>query len=227
MDVFGAFQFCAIGILAAPVTIMLSSTYFEHAGRNIIFVWSGIILSGLLSLTVEFYRIRTHDCTHDNFGNRISTRISEFPYMNATCGLTCSVKDGPHSTMRKGSANDIYVIPAPDNLTFGEAMLLSAACCIPTILLIISMWIKILQINWRVRFGRVIDDESIGEVKTVNRILALLRKFFGIPIFAAAVLAVLIIGENNLFSRQVSQYTEPVANIGKSSCHLFRYPYCS
>lgn len=46
MDIYGAFQLCSIGILAAPVTVKLSRTYFYDPGRNLIFVWTGIILAG-------------------------------------------------------------------------------------------------------------------------------------------------------------------------------------
>jgi hypothetical protein len=46
MDIFGAFQLCAIGILAAPVTVKLSSTYFFDPRRNLIFAWTILILAG-------------------------------------------------------------------------------------------------------------------------------------------------------------------------------------
>jgi len=46
MDVYGAFQLCAIGILAAPVTVRLSTTYFYDPGRNTIFIWTGLVLAG-------------------------------------------------------------------------------------------------------------------------------------------------------------------------------------
>lgn len=46
MDIFGAFQLCSIGILAAPVTVKVSGTYFNDPGRNAIFAWTGLILSG-------------------------------------------------------------------------------------------------------------------------------------------------------------------------------------
>lgn len=49
MDIYGAFQLCTIGILAAPVTVRLSKTYFDAPGRNIIFLWTSFILSGKLS----------------------------------------------------------------------------------------------------------------------------------------------------------------------------------
>ena len=46
MDIYGAFQLCAVGILAAPVTVRLSNTYFYTVGRNLIFLWTGLLLSG-------------------------------------------------------------------------------------------------------------------------------------------------------------------------------------
>lgn len=46
LDIYGAFQFCAIGILAAPVTVRLSKTYFYDPGRNTIFLWAALILAG-------------------------------------------------------------------------------------------------------------------------------------------------------------------------------------
>ena len=46
MDVYGAFQLCSIGILAAPVTVRLSRTYFYNPGRNTIFLWTLLILAG-------------------------------------------------------------------------------------------------------------------------------------------------------------------------------------
>jgi hypothetical protein len=46
MDVYGAFQLCSIGILVAPMTVRLSTTYFNSRGRNTIFLWAGLILAG-------------------------------------------------------------------------------------------------------------------------------------------------------------------------------------
>ncbi len=57
MDVFGAFQLCSIGILAAPVTVRLSRTYFEDPGRNAIFVWSVLLLAGKHDLHITLHPI--------------------------------------------------------------------------------------------------------------------------------------------------------------------------
>lgn len=46
MDIYGAFQLCSIAILAAPVTVRLSTTYFNDPGRNTIFLWTIFILAG-------------------------------------------------------------------------------------------------------------------------------------------------------------------------------------
>jgi hypothetical protein len=46
MDVYGAFQMCSLGMLAAPITVKLSKTYFNDPARNTIFLWTGLILAG-------------------------------------------------------------------------------------------------------------------------------------------------------------------------------------
>ncbi|KAL1959057.1 hypothetical protein VTO42DRAFT_3298 [Malbranchea cinnamomea] len=227
MDVYGAFQLCSIGILAAPVTARLSRTYFYDPGRNTIFLWTGLILAGLLSLTVEFFRIQTISCTHDGTGKPVSPNPGEFPYGNS-CGLTCSPDDGPFSPLRGGAANDIHVIPAPDKLTFGTATLLAAACCVPAILSLIFVWAKILELNWKMRFGEgdggnerndeLTEDTHGAIVKKVDQVNALIRRLLSVvevPVFGAAVLAIVIMGERNFFSPQVKYQTEPLAAIGQ------------
>jgi hypothetical protein len=60
MDVYGAFQLCSLGILAGPVTVRLSKTYFDAPGRNIIFLWTGIILAGKFRLYKQVRYIGTY-----------------------------------------------------------------------------------------------------------------------------------------------------------------------
>ncbi|KAF7563387.1 hypothetical protein G7046_g717 [Stylonectria norvegica] len=227
MDVFGAFQLCSIGILAAPVTVRLSRTYFNDPGRNTIFIWAGLLLAGLLSLTVEFYRINTSSCMRDRISNPITPNETTFPYGENTCGLTCSVDLGPFSPMRGGSVNNIYVIPAPDRLTFGAATLLAAACCVHAILWLASMCDKILEINWRSRWSGRGEREQVDEPiegtngATTKKMLGVNEKirFFlsvaAVPVFGGAGLTILIIGERNFFSPQVSYQTEPIGSVGQ------------
>ncbi|OBS18913.1 hypothetical protein FPOA_10639 [Fusarium poae] len=224
MDIYGAFQLCAIGILAAPVTVMMSKTYFNDPGRNTIFLWTFLLLIGLLSMTVEFYRIETHDCTKDVSGNPVSNIASDFNYIDGNnCGLICSTQDGPTSPMRGGSADNIYVVPAPHTLTFGAATLLAAACCVHAVLCLVSMWDRVLEINWRRRFGRQEEEDNTSEeedankgvMKTVNDTIGFFLRILAVPVFGGAGLAILIVGEINFFSPQVEYQTEPMANIGQ------------
>jgi hypothetical protein len=46
MDVYGAFQMCSLGMLAVPITLKLSKTYFYDPARNTIFFWSALNLAG-------------------------------------------------------------------------------------------------------------------------------------------------------------------------------------
>lgn len=225
MDIYGAFQLCALGILAAPLTARISRTYFNNPGRNLIFLWFGLILAGLLSLTVEFLRTATHQCLQTDAGLPL-THISQWNYGDV-CGLTCSPDAGPFSPMRQDAADNIYVIPAPTVFTLGTATLLSAACCIPPVLSMVSMWNKILQINWRARFGNEPNPEDMHQpiegtnnatpmsVKAINGRIRAFLSVVEAPVFGAAILAVLIIGERNFFSTQVDYQTEPIASIGQ------------
>ena len=73
MDVYGAFQLCSIGILAAPVTVKLSRTYFYDPGRNTIFAWTALILAGeLLAVShQEALLIRIHTFRSPQLNSRV------------------------------------------------------------------------------------------------------------------------------------------------------------
>lgn len=208
-------EICAIGVLAGPVTVKISQTYFNTPGRNLIFIWTGILLSGLLSLTVEFFRATSVPCP-----------ASDFSWGEDGCGLACSPDHGPASPLRGGSQNNIYVIEAPHLLPFGTATLLSAACCIPAILSLASTWNKILKLNWTIRFGDSQDmdapNEPISGTKStpakmmkVNERIRFYLSMVEIPVFGAAILAILIVGERNFFDYRVSYMTEPIASVGQ------------
>ncbi|KAL7923709.1 hypothetical protein ACQKWADRAFT_289103 [Trichoderma austrokoningii] len=230
MDVYGAFQLCSIAILVAPMTVRLSKTYFNTRGRNTIFLWAGLILAGLLSLTIEFYRIQAFPCQQDGQGHPISNNPSKFPYgENTTCGLHCSVGDGPSSPMRQGSANNIYVIPVPRVLTFGTATLLAAGCCVHTIVWMASMTDKVFESKWksRLRLGIGADDTPVdepilgtngatkGTMIGVNSRIRYFLSVVAVPVFGGAGLAIIIVGEINFFSGPVSYQVEPLASIGQ------------
>jgi hypothetical protein len=172
-------------------------------------------------LTVEFFRAQASPCAG-------VASIDHF-YYNITCGLVCDTELGPFSPLRGGSANNIYVIPAPFKLSFGTATLLAAACCIPAILSLISMWNKILQTNWKRKWGRekegteVMTGTNGATEAEMNRVNGYIRRFLSAveaPVYGVAVGGILIAGEMNFFSPPVNYQTEPMASIGKSP------PFC-
>ncbi|KAL4972413.1 hypothetical protein BDW66DRAFT_122607 [Aspergillus desertorum] len=227
MDVYGAFQLCSIGILTAPLTARMSGTYFKDPRRHIIFLWTGLVLAGLLSITVELFRVKPSECTHDDNGNPVLPDPSQFPFEAATCGLRCSTELGPFSPIRVGSTNEIYVIPSPNMLTFGTATLLAAACCVPAIVSLLYFWSLVLRDTWKDRFGdgTEIDrrDEliegtngaTVGKMLQINALVRTVLSTVEAPVFAAAVLAILVLGERNFFSHPVNYGTEPIASIGQ------------
>lgn len=156
MDIFGAFQLCAIGVLVAPVAATVSRTYFKNPGRNAIVLWSLLVVAGLISLAVEFYRVSSSPvlCTYEG-ADRIWNTSSPFPYENAPqiCGIICNEDTPPFSPIRGGSADNIYLIPVPYVLTFNVCIMLTAACCIPAILLVAWMMVTSSHTNWTRRWG--------------------------------------------------------------------------
>lgn len=179
MDIYGAFQMESIGVLTALVVVRHSQTYYDSPGRNTIFVWAILILagelrwwthvfrdtmadhrvhSGLLSLTVEFYRSKSTHCV-DASGRPVISSSRAFSY-SITCGLTCDPDNWPHSPIRGGSANNVYVIPSPEKLTFNTATLICGASCIPAILLLISIYFKILEVNLKSESERLPNPVS-------------------------------------------------------------------
>ena len=182
---------------------------------------------GLLSITVELFRVETSRCTQDNAGNPISSDVSKFPYESANCSLRCSVEKGPFSPIRLGATNEIFVIPAPTKLTFGAVTLLAAACCIPAIISILYFWSLILQETWNNRFNGGTESDrrdepidgtngaTVGKMLQINGLVRTVLSTVEAPVFAAAVLAILILGEKNFFSKPVDYGTEPIASIGQ------------
>lgn len=115
------------------------------------------------------------------------------------------------------------------------AMFLAAAECVPAILSLVSMWKKILEINWKTRRGRggPVNEQSEDQdiipgtngatlkgMKDVNQAIRSLLSAVEVPVFGGAWLAVLVIGEINLWSTQLRYHTEPISSIGKEPLYL-------
>ena len=85
------------------------------------------------------------------------------------------------------------------------------------------MWNKILEINWRARFSDDFMDEPIegtngatrGKMNNINRWIKMWLSAIEAPLFGAAIMAILVMGERNFFSPQMRYQTEPIASIGK------------
>lgn len=87
------------------------------------------------------------------------------------------------------------------------------------------MWNKILEINWKSRFGnRNIDAQATIEgtngatEETMSRVNKYIQRILNVveaPVYGAAVLFILIMGELNFFSKQVYFQTEPMTAIGQ------------
>lgn len=175
---------------------------------------------------VEFYRTDPVACTES-----VPKKTGLFPYEHAlNCSLICGEDLGTPSPLRGGAGNDIFIIPVPKTFTFGAATLLAAACCIPAVLSMVSMWDKIVRINTRLRFGHKHVDANTpihgtrateGEMKGVNAVIRQFLNAIEIPLFSGAVLAILIVGELNFWSEQVKFKTEPMESVGR-----FCPPYC-
>ncbi|KAI1356032.1 hypothetical protein F5Y01DRAFT_310219 [Xylaria sp. FL0043] len=221
MDIYGAFQICSIGILAAPITVYNSKTYFNDPGRNIIFLWTGLLLAGMLSLTVEFFRTEPHACSFDDMGAPIDLSL-----LTAACNPSCIYGEGgPYSPIRRDSTNQPAVIPIPQRLSFSAVTLLAAGSSIPPVLTLIFTWEKILEINWKRRWAQEeirsndpIEGTNGATPKMVTFINDTIRNFLRsiqIPIFSGIVVVLLVLGELNFWSRQVSYQTEPISSVGQ------------
>ena len=108
-----------------------------------------------------------------------------------------------------------------------KRQLLAAACCIPAILSLVSMWIKIMDHNWEKlssgrrkqqkpdEFIKGTNGATVTQMTRIGERIKDAMSLIEIPVMAAAVLAILIKGEMNFWSRQVYYQTEPITSIGE------------
>ncbi|QYT05499.1 hypothetical protein H0G86_012392 [Trichoderma simmonsii] len=223
MDVYGAFHMCAIGTLVVPLMIKLSRSheYSTYIGRRIMFMWASLVLTGLVCLAIEFFRAQTFPCHENGQGSPISSNPKRFPYgENTTCELVCSENDGPFSPIRIGSANNIFVVPAPRTLTFGAATLVAAGCCIHTVI-----WMVVMTERFNTRVKSYEANKSVsntngvtkGTTNDTNLMIHLFLSAAAVPLSSCAAVAIIIVGEINFLSSPVNYQAEPLAAIGQWS----------
>ena len=120
--------------------------------------------------------------------------------------------------MRAGAQNNIYSHSGTEHFfTFGQAMLLSAACCIPAILSLAAFFYQIKDFDWRNSKKEKTTDSRTDTIKKADTTTGKLMKRVDIPVFSLVILAILIIGEINFWSIQVRWQTEPIGTVGTSS----------
>jgi hypothetical protein len=79
MDVFGAFQLCSIGIVAAPFTMKMTR-YTHTGGRNIILTLTGLILAGLNPVPIQRERYLTRIPTQAYYPSSSNSLESHRPH---------------------------------------------------------------------------------------------------------------------------------------------------
>ena len=96
------------------------------------------------------------------------------------------------------------------------------------------MWNKILEINWKSRYGnrnakadQMIEGTNGATEETMTHVNKYIRKILSvieIPLLFAASLAILILGEINFFSAEVRFQTERMATFGELTLLCARAP---
>ncbi|KAI1422361.1 hypothetical protein F5Y12DRAFT_763192 [Xylaria sp. FL1777] len=206
MDIYGAFQLCSIAILTAPVILS-----FSRRTGNFISVWTFLLLIGMLSLTVEFFRTQVHTCVPDGSDNPIdSYNLWGLPYRNTECDRHCGVSDGvPYSPIRQEEAS-IYVIPQSMTLGFRTVAILAAGTTlVPVIVLILAWEDVLLGPNWRQRNDRKPQQttqtighttgERLGLMVIIDmKVENIVRNILGC-IYVGFAIGILISGEINIW----------------------------
>jgi hypothetical protein len=177
---------------------------------------------GLFAIAVEFFRASPVYCTHDDDGRALSTNVKNFPYEHAACGLLCATGVEPVSAIRRGTAKEVFVIPVPNKLRFGAGIVISFGCCIYATIRLSPLWFNMFVRvrKWRMvvedppdntgEFPRLTRKEVQGLDITVKRFLSVVE----FPVSMSFCLALIILGELNFFTPQMTYQTEPFVTIG-------------
>jgi hypothetical protein len=172
---------------------------------------------GLVSLAVEFSRVSQVICDHDDGGNNFESSSSAFPYGHATCGLICSARAGPSSPIRIGVTGENYVVPSPERLTTLAGLVISVISCLFAILQetgtihrYIETWLKPPESNK----ANILIEGTTHRQSSLQAWTRILRATLELLLSLLCVLAMIIVGEINLFSPQMSYQTESFVSIG-------------
>ncbi|KAF8314496.1 hypothetical protein DL93DRAFT_2058076, partial [Clavulina sp. PMI_390] len=244
-DIFGTFQLCAIGVLCVPITVRYSRTYFESKGRNMVFMWTVLNLAGLLGLIVAFYRATPEPCL-DSSGQNV-TLANFWGLQQADPQGVCQTTRWPQgcvvtTPIRKDPSNPSQWVPAPHHgMTLNTATLLCAACCIPAVLSLLSVWQKVMHLRWIRRWtGRrgsidtttggirdsptpmnaddekaLEDKERAEDQRWMERRIRLILGLVERIVFSVCIIAIVVLGEENFWSHEMRAGVEPMTSIGQ------------
>ena len=194
-------------------------------------------LIGLLSLIVAFYRASPQSCL-DSQGHIVTASA----FGNATAGgslqTVCAPQCSLITAIRQDPSNPSQWVFAPSRgMTFNTATLLCAACCIPSILSLLSVWHKVMHFNWRRRWRRGNTEGVANEKKPqqeltqeernardlrvderwmdnrIRLVLGLVERI----VFMGCILAIVVLGEMNFWSPQMRAGVEHINGVGEYS----------
>jgi hypothetical protein len=232
-----------------PLTLRFSRTYFNTPGRNLVFlcallnlagpclplvVHSTSLLSGLVSLSVAFFRVKVHTCV-DQFGQLIHDDTGGA----GDCKFNCLAF--PDTPIRAGSNSGMQLGFAPrTGVTLNTGIILSITFCLFSFLSIVTMWNQVILDNAR-KLGLIHEETSIlptrrnGEGdKSVGGVRGLLDWVSHRPdnfssdlvklglhliemlVYSGAMLATIIISEVTFWSAELRSGVEPMTSVGES-----------
>ncbi|KZV75586.1 hypothetical protein PENSPDRAFT_73133 [Peniophora sp. CONT] len=237
MDIFGAFQILAIGVLSAPITVRYSRVYFQTDGRNIIFLWTLLMIAGLLSLVACFARATEQTCVDTN---GVNVTIAQFTANMSSgdpnlCALQCGSAFSP---IRQDPQNPAqYILVPHKGMTLDTATLLCAACCIPALLSLIVMWQKVVRTNWQLLYGHTPAEDTpagvalpspmspeTGSAREIRlrrdekKMDAIIKRGLNLVeriVYCVCILTIVVLGEENFWSPETRLGVEPMSSVGQ------------
>ena len=200
--------------------------------RRELFLTSPFFRAGLVSLSVAFFRVKTHTCVDEN-----NQTIHDDSGGASLCQFDCSnFSDTP---IRAGSNSGMQLGFAPrTGVTLNTGIILSITFCLFAFLSIITMWNQVILDNAR-KLGLIRDATSIlprrkgegekplGGVRGLldwistrpdnfsSKLVKLGLRLITLLVYSGAMLATIIISEVTFWSVELRTGVEPMTSVGE------------